>query len=255
MPRPPRVRALVITVVAVGSLAGATAATAQVPRTVTALTISGNGPFDIRQSGKLTGFDIQLVEQATRLAGVRAVQWRVVDFDDLLDEVEDGDAMMGASSITITRQRAAQVTFGSPYLRANMGIVTRKNTTGVRSKAGLVGSTIGVLQGSTAVPVARSIRGARVLQYPTMQGAYKALLDAKVDSVINDYGQSRWYVRNNAPKFRYAGTIPVNQQYGLAFNDDQDTLRVAMNRSLTRMKKNGQYQRLINRWGLATLQG
>ena len=83
-----------------------------------------------------------------------------------------------------------------------------------------------------------------------MQGAYKALLDAKVDSVINDYGQSRWYVRSNAPKFRYAGTIPVNQQYGLAFNDDQDELRVAMNRALTKMKKNGQYQRLISRWGL-----
>ncbi len=242
--------AVVVTIAAGSVLAGASVATAAVPRTVSALTISGNGPFDIRQGGKLTGFDIQMVEQAARIAGVRAVQWRVVDFDDLLDEVQAGEAMMGASSITITPQRAAQVTFGSPYLQANMGIVTRKNTTGVRSKAGLVGSTIGVLQGSTAVPVARSIRGARVLQYPTMQGAYKALLDAQVDSVINDYGQSRWYVKNNAPKFRYAGTIPVNQQYGLAFNDDQDELRVAMNRALTKMKKNGQYQRLISRWGL-----
>lgn len=245
-----RTLTVVVTIAAGSVLAGASVATAAVPRTVSALTISGNGPFDIRQGGKLTGFDIQMVEQAARIAGVRAVQWRVVDFDDLLDEVQAGEAMMGASSITITPQRAAQVTFGSPYLQANMGIVTRKNTTGVRSKAGLVGSTIGVLQGSTAVPVARSIRGARVLQYPTMQGAYKALLDAQVDSVINDYGQSRWYVKNNAPKFRYAGTIPVNQQYGLAFNDDQDELRVAMNRALTKMKKNGQYQRLISRWGL-----
>lgn len=243
----------VLAAIAAGSmLAASSMAAAAVPRTVSALTISGNGPFDIRQGGKLTGFDIQLTEQAARIAGVRAVQWRVVDFDDLLDEVEAGDAMMGASSITITPQRAAQVTFGSPYLRANMGIVTRRGTTGVRSKAGLVGSTIGVLQGSTAVPVARSVRGARVLQYPTMQAAYKALLDARVDSVINDYGQSRWYVKNNAPKFRYAGTIPVNQQYGLAFNDDQDQLRVAMNRALTKMKKNGQYQRLLTRWGLAS---
>lgn len=242
--------AVVVTIAAGSVLAGASVATAAVPRIVSALTISGNGPFDIRQSGKLTGFDIQMVEQAARIAGVRAVQWRVVDFDDLLDEVQAGEAMLGASSITITPQRAAQVTFGSPYLQANMGIVTRKNTTGVSTKGDLVGSTIGVLQGSTAVPVARSIRGARVLQYPTMQGAYKALLDAKVDSVINDYGQSRWYVRNNAPKFRYAGTIPVNQQYGLAFNDDQDELRVAMNRALTKMKKNGQYQRLVSRWGL-----
>lgn len=242
--------AVVVTIAAGSVLAGASVATAAVPRTVSALTISGNGPFDIRQSGKLTGFDIQMVEQAARIAGVRAVQWRVVDFDDLLDQVQAGGAMMGAASITITPQRAAQVTFGSPYLQANMGIVTRKNTTGVLAKGDLVGSTIGVLQGSTAVPVARSIRGARVRQYPTMQGAYKALLDAQVDSVINDYGQSRWYVNNNAPKFRYAGTIPVNQQYGLAFNDDQDELRVAMNRALTTMKRSGRYQRLITRWGL-----
>lgn len=244
------VTAVVVTIAAGSVLAGASVASAAVPRTVSALTISGNGPFDIRQSGKLTGFDIQLVEQAARIAGVRAVQWRVVDFDDLLVGVQRGQAMMGASSITITPQRSALVTFGSPYLRANMGIVTRKNATGVSTKGDLVGSTIGVLQGSTAVPVARSIRGARVRQFPTMQGTYKALLDAQVDSVINDYGQSRWYVRNNAPKFRYAGTIPVNQQYGLAFNDDQDELRVAMNRALTKMRKNGQYQRLLVRWGL-----
>ena len=60
-------------------------------------------------------------------------------------------------------------------------------------------------------------------------------------------------MKNNAPKFRYAGVIPVNQQYGLAFNDNQDELRVAMNRALATMKRNGQYQRLINRWGLQSL--
>ena len=43
------------------------------------------------------------------------------------------------------------------------------------------------------------------------------------------------------------------RSYGLAFNNDQDSLRVAMNRALAKMKKNGQYQRLINRWGLQSL--
>ncbi len=234
-------------------LAGASGAQAAVPRTVTALTISGNGPFDIRRSGKLTGFDIQLVEQAARLAGVRTVQWRVVDFDDLLNSIEAGEAMMGAASITITSRRARLVTFGAPYLRASMGIVTRSGTTGVYRKADLVGSTIGVLQGSTAVAVAKSVRGSRVRQYPTMQGAYRALLDAKVDSVINDYGQSKWYVQNNRSKFRYAGAIVVNQRYGLAFNKDEDELRTALNTALRKMQRNGQYRRLLQRWDLDTV--
>lgn len=245
--------ALVAVALSGATVIGVSTATAAVPRTITALTISGNGPFDIRQGGKLTGFDVQMVEQAARIAGARTVSWRVVDFDVLLDEVENGNAMLGASSITITPQRAGQVTFGSPYLQANMGIVTRSGETGIVTARDLQGDVIGVLAGSTAVPVARGIRGAVVRQYPTMPGAYKALLDAKVDAVINDYGQSRWYVKNNTPKFRYAGVIPVNQQYGIAFNDDQDQLRVAMNRALAKMKRNGQYQRLINRWGLQSL--
>jgi polar amino acid transport system substrate-binding protein len=245
--------ALVVLTAAGAALVGTSAATAAVPRNVTALTISGNPPFDVRQSGKLTGFDIQLVEQAARIAGVRAVSWRVVQFSNLLNSIENGNAMMGAASITITPQRSTIVTFGNPYLQANMGIVTRSGQTGITTRADLRGQTIGVLQGSTAVPVARGIQGARVLQYPTLQATYKALLDARNNAVINDYGQSRAYVRNNAPKFRYAGVIPVNQQYGLAFNDDQDELRVAMNRALATMKRNGQYQRLINRWGLQSL--
>ena len=248
-----RISGLATAVAATVVLAGASGAQAAVPRTVNALTISGNGPFDIRRSGKLTGLDIQLVEQAARLAGVRTVQWRVVDFDDLLNSIEAGEAMMGAASITITSRRARLVTFGSPYLRASMGIVTRSGTTGVYRKADLIGSTIGVLQGSTAVAVAKSVRGSRVRQYPTMQGAYRALLDAKVDSVINDYGQSKWYVQNNRPKFRYAGAIVVNQRYGLAFNKDKNELRIAMNTALRKMQRNGQYRRLLQRWDLSTV--
>lgn len=248
------VTTVVVALAATGvALAGASAATAQVPRVITALTISGNGPFDIRQGGKLTGFDIQMVERAARIAGARDVTWRVVPFDQLLTGIQAGDAMMGAASITITPQRGALVDFGSPYLQANMGIVTRSGTRGITTRSDLRGQTIGVLEGSTAVPVAQGIPGARVLQYTTMQAAYKALLDAKVNAVINDYGQSRWYVRNNQPKFRYAGVIPVNQQYGLAFNQDRDSLRVAMNRALATMKRNGSYQQLINRWGLQSL--
>ena len=248
-----RLTAFVAVTIAATTLAGASAASAAVPRVVTALTIRGNGPFDIRQGGKLTGFDIQMVEQAARLAGVKDVTWKVVDFDDLLDDIEAGRAMMGASSITITPQRAAQVTFGSPYLQANMGIVTRSGETGIVTRTDLQGKVLGVLRGSTAVPVAKGIRNAKVRQYATMQAAYRDLLNARNDAVINDYGQSRWYVKHNAPKFRYAGVIPVNQQYGLAFNDDQDQLRVAMNRALAKMKKNGMYTRLINRWGLQSL--
>ena len=246
----------IVAIAAAGTvLAGVSTAGAQVPKVVTALTISGNGPFDIRQNGKLTGFDIQLVNQAAEIAGIRDVTWKVVTFDSLLDQVENGAAMMGASSITITPQRAAQVTFGNPYLQANMGIVTRRGTTSITSKATLQGQTIGVLQGSTAVPVAKGIQGAKVLQYTTMPATYQALLNAKVNAVINDYGQSRWYVKNNAQKFRYAGVIPVDQQYGLAFNDDQDALRVAMNKAIATMKKNGQYQVLIKRWGLQSQAG
>lgn len=244
----------IVAIAAAGTvLAGVSTATAQVPRVITALTISGNGPFDIRQGGKLTGFDIQLVERMARLAGARDVTWRVVTFDNLLNAVDNGQAMMGASSITITPQRAAIVDFGSPYLQANMGIVTRRGTTGIVSRRTLQGQVIGVLQGSTAVPVARGIQGARVRQYPTMQATYKALLDAQVNAVINDYGQSRWYVKNNSSKFRYAGVIAVNQQYGLAFNQERDSLRVAMNRALATMKRDGSYQLLINRWGLQSL--
>ena len=244
----------IVAIAAAGTaLAGASAATAQVPRVITALTISANGPFDFRTGGKLTGFDIQLVERMAVLAGARDVTWKVVDFDNLLNAIDNGQAMMGASSITITPQRAAIVDFGNPYLQANMGIVTRAGTTGITTRNDLRGQTIGVLQGSTAVPVAKGIQGAKVMQYPTIGPIYTALLNAKVNAVINDYGQSRWYVNHNKPKFRFGGIIPVNQNYGLAFNQSRDSLRVAMNRALATMKRNGSYQELITRWGLQSL--
>ena len=61
--------ALVAIAAAGTALAGASAASAQVPRVVTALTIAGNGPFDIRQGGKLTGFEINIQQPFNFLPG------------------------------------------------------------------------------------------------------------------------------------------------------------------------------------------
>lgn len=239
---------IAVPVIALATLGlGAPAAEAALPTTVVVYTSVPNPPFALRRNGRLTGFDIQLVEKAARAVGIRAVEWRPVAFNVILPDIAGGGAPMGASSITITAARRRLVTFGDPYLDADFAIVTRRNST-ITGPRGLRNRTVGAVKGTTAVAAADAILGTTVVSYPGQNAAYRALLDATVVAVINDYPQSTWYVRNNASKFRIASSIEGQADIALAFGKKQNELRSAFNRGLSRLRSNGDYDALVRTW-------
>ncbi len=247
MPRRP-IAVFAIAVAALGcAVTGASAAPPGVPSTVQVATIIPNAPFAFRQGGKLTGFDVQLANAIAKVAGIRVLQWRPVQLSQLIAQTAAGITPMAASSLTITADRQKLVTFGTPYLDANLAIVTRRGNV-VAQDGNLSNLTVAALKGSTAAQYIGGLPDVVDVTYPNMTQGYTALLRGTVDAVVNDHAQSAWYVSHNASRFLLAATINQPGKIAFAFNKNQDALRNAFNAGLATVKANGTYQRLINRW-------
>ena len=241
----------VIAGIAIGAAVGAATAAPPkgVPAKVQVLTILPNPPFEMRINGKLTGFDVQLANAVAKTVGIPALEWQPVqNLTAELDGVSMGQAPMAASSLTITKARQKKMIFSTPYLDAALGVVALKGSK-LGSGGNIQNLTVGVLKGSTSATYVQDLPGNVVeVMYPTMTGAYNALLRGAVKVVVNDYAQSSWYVQHNKQDFTITALISQPDNIAFAFTKNQVALRNAFNKGLAILRHNGTLLRLKNQW-------
>lgn len=75
-------------------------------------------PFEYYENGKLTGFDIDLMNEICNAAGYE-IEYLDMPFDSLIYAVELGKADCAISTITYTEERDMVVDFSVPYLEAS----------------------------------------------------------------------------------------------------------------------------------------
>jgi His/Glu/Gln/Arg/opine family amino acid ABC transporter permease subunit len=78
----------------------------------------GNLPFAGTKNGRMTGFDIELVERFAASLG-KTVALTSMHFDSLTAAVESGNVDLIISSIYITPARQQRIDFSAPYFRMN----------------------------------------------------------------------------------------------------------------------------------------
>ena len=95
--------------------------TIDAPRPNGVLTVGvndGNLPFAGTKDGRMTGFDIELVERFAASLG-KTVALTSMHFDSLTAAVEAGKVDLIISSIYITPERQQRIDFSAPYFRMN----------------------------------------------------------------------------------------------------------------------------------------
>ena len=80
----------------------------------------------IRQDGKRTGFDIELVEALAGAMG-KKVEWIDIDFKGLIPALQAGRADIAVSAIYITPERSRVVDFTDPYYAGGLVVLTKKD--------------------------------------------------------------------------------------------------------------------------------
>jgi ABC-type amino acid transport substrate-binding protein len=115
--------------------------------------------YPVDEKGNLYGFDIDVMNEAAKLAGY-TVKWEDVDFDGIVPSVKQGKADIGIAGITYTEERAKQVDFSDVYYAgedAQNYVLTMKSS-GMKKTEDIKGKKIGTQMGTIQESILNSLQ-------------------------------------------------------------------------------------------------
>ncbi|HET8717505.1 MAG TPA: ABC transporter substrate-binding protein [Nocardioidaceae bacterium] len=205
--------------------------------------------FDKSSELGFSGFDIELANQIAQGLDLKlAVQ--DVGFETLQSGqvLAAGQCDMGASAMTITPERAKNLTFSDPYYDSKQSLLVFKDS-GIKTLDDLVGKKVGVQQGTTGQRYAEENlpEGATPVAYPSDGELYPALQAHQIDAILQDYPVNLSHVQAN-DKLAIVQQYDTNEQYGFAFAKDNTALADEVNAQLKKLRDNGEYQKLFDKY-------
>jgi polar amino acid transport system substrate-binding protein len=117
----------------------------------------------------------------------------------------------------------------------------------IKGPTDLIGKRVGTTVGSTAAKYLLD-RGITPREYEKIDDAYRELETNKLDAVVFDAPVLLYYAANEGrDKVRVIGGIFRRENYGIMFPPGS-LLRKRINASLLKMREDGSYDRLYDRW-------
>jgi polar amino acid transport system substrate-binding protein len=208
-------------------------------------------PFEFREGGQLTGFDVELVEEIASRLNLQT-DWRDTAFDTIFTQLAAGRYDLVASATTITPEREEQVNFTSPYYRAQQSLtVNSEQTPDIQSVDDLgEGHTVAVQTGTTGEAWARdnlAPNGVEVRSFPDAPDTYTALEAGDVTGVIFDEPASVAEAEKR-PSLEVVEAIDTDEDYSLGVDPQNEELLAAVDAALQAMIDDGTYQQIYDKW-------
>ena len=218
-------------------------------------------PYEYIEGGEIVGIDAEIAGAIAEKLGLE-VQIEDMEFDAIIEAVKSGKADIGLAGMTITPDRAEEVSFTASYATGvQVVIVTEDNTTiaGTNEDLALVDASGNVLEG-TVIGVQRNTTGdlystwymedvglATVDRYSKGAEAVQALKTGKVDCVVIDNEPAKAFVAE-VEGLKILETEYVVEEYAGAMNKDNTELYEAVNAALEELISDGTVQAIIDKY-------
>lgn len=221
-------------------------------QTIRFITEASYPPFEsTNATGQLVGFDMDianaLCNDMKATCSFVGVPFNVI-FSDI--QTNKYDAAIAALGVTTERQR--DVKFTAVYYRPSARIIASIDKHYAPSS--VLGKTIGVQSGSTFQTFLRDKYQGKVniKTYASIQDAFDDLVAGRVDMVMGDTPTVLTWLKQDGNNTKFATVVgPIidanyfGQGYGIAINKDNKALLNALNTSLTNIKRNGVYDKIM----------
>lgn len=194
-----------------------------------------------------TGFDIDLTYAIAQKLGLE-LSVQDVSFDGLQSgtTLVAGTCDMGASAMTITEERKANIDFSDPYYDSLQSLLTSVDS-GITSIEDLAGKNVGVQQGTTGESYAQEhATGATLVQYPGDAELWPALQAGQIDAILQDQPVNIEHEKAD-DSYKIVEEYNTEESYGFAFAKGEKTeLREAVNKALKELRDSGEYDTIYD---------
>ena len=218
---------------------------------ITVCTDSPFIPFEFEDSSTpsgYSGFDIDLMQAIADNLGQKLV---VADYD--FDTIQSGAPMasgncdLGASAITVTDERKANLDFSDAYYNSLQSLLVSASS-GITSLKDLAGKNIGVQAGTTGEIYAKANApaGASLVAFPSDGEMWPALQAGQVDALLQDYPVNNQHAESDST-YVIVEKYETDEQYAFALAKGKNpALLQAINDGLKALQGNGTYKTLYD---------
>jgi polar amino acid transport system substrate-binding protein len=222
---------------------------------IVAGTAPGFPPFEIKEGGELTGFDIELFEAVVAEApGYSFDRWSEFQFDSLIPALTNGEIDAIAAAMTITEERQETIAFTDQYWEADQSILVQAGGDFQPSEIGdLAGQTVGAQTGTTGEGVIRSeliepgdLSESNYNGYGNYVLAVTDLENGNIDAVVLDAPVAQTFAAERDVEVAF--TYETGEVYGFGIRQDASDLQSALNEGLATVRENGTYDELQAEW-------
>ncbi|MEU9117116.1 ABC transporter substrate-binding protein [Streptomyces sp. NPDC048483] len=205
-------------------------------------------PFQVKKSGKIVGFDVDLVDLVAKDLGVKQ---EIVNTP--FEGIETGNSFtirkcdLAAAGMTITSARDKVMDFSDPYFDATQALLTKTGKP-YKKVEDLKGKKLGYQKATTGGIFAKDHgKGVDLVEFEDLGLLLTAVKSGQVDAGINDNGVLFDYVKQN-PDTKVTAEFDTGEQYGIGVRTGNDALRKKINAAIKKAKSDGSYDRIYKKW-------
>lgn len=215
-------------------------------------------PFCFIDSSKqVTGHDGELAKRIGVKLG-RPIEFVDMKFSALIPSLKSGKVDLIISGMTATEERKKSVDFSTSYFQNSQVLIVKKensdeqitneNSTKFKSIDDIKDKRIGVLLGSVHDTYAlKNYPKAAVLQYKSPSELLLAVKSSKVDAAIYTH-ESLLEIFRIDRELKLLGDTLFTVPIGMGFNKQNGALRGKFNVFLKKIKSDGTFADMVNRW-------
>ncbi|PTW59320.1 amino acid ABC transporter substrate-binding protein (PAAT family) [Breoghania corrubedonensis] len=216
-------------------------------RTISVATDATFMPFEFQQDGKMTGFDVELVEALAKKMG-DTVKWTQIDFKGLIPGLIAKRFEMAVSAIYITDARKKVVDFTNTYYPGGLVVLTKKDDTSIAGPADLAGKKVSVQVGTKSVAyMAKNYPDAQLVEVEKNDEMFNLLKIGRVEAAVTGKPAAINYAKLN-PEVKVLPKQVTTEEYGMAVRKDLPELTAGLNKALEEVKADGTYDALVKKW-------
>jgi len=207
-------------------------------------------PFSyVDESGKLTGFEVELSQALAKELGVKA-DVQPTKWDGILAALESKRLDVVINQVTISDERKKKYDFSVPYTVSGIQALTRKaDASSISKPADLAGKKVGVGLGTNYEQwLKQNVPQADVRTYEDDPTKFQDLMNKRIDAILVDRLAALDTVKKTGDRLAVAGDAFSRQEAGIALRKGEPELLKAVDDALAKLRKDGTLAQLSQKW-------
>jgi polar amino acid transport system substrate-binding protein/glutamine transport system substrate-binding protein len=204
-------------------------------------------PFETETNGEVTGFDIDMIKEIAKAENMK-VSLKTLPFNGIIPSLQAGSIDAAVAGITIKSSRMKNVDFSDAYYKSGLSILVKKDSK-INGFDDLKGHVVATKKATSSVDYLKDHKFSSdyIKQFQSIDAAYQALETGGADAVIFDNPVNvNFKIKHDDVKT--VGPLLTGEYYGIAVSKKKPDLVAKLNDGLAKIKKNGEYKKLFEKY-------